>query len=354
MATATIHAMKQQVIGAGFAVLRASRLHKGFAPLARGRGAILTIHHVRPWTGDAFAPNRLLEITPEFLDAALTRIRALGFDLVSMDEAVRRIATPVSRPFVALTFDDGYVDNVAHALPILEAHEAPFTLFVTTGFADRTARLWWIELERAVRKLDRIAIDIDPTTLALPAASPAEKDAAFRSLYWLLRGGPEERLLDVIARLCGQAGIDPSAIPAALCLDWDALRALVRHPLCIFGAHTLTHPMLAKHDAATARREIAESRREIEMRTGLPVRHLSYPVGDPTSAGPREFALAAELGFTSAVTTRPGMIFADHSRHLTALPRISLNGNWQSLDSLEVLLSGVPFLLWNRGRRVIA
>jgi peptidoglycan/xylan/chitin deacetylase (PgdA/CDA1 family) len=62
--------------------------------------------------------------------------------------------------------------------------------------------------------------------------------------------------------------------------------------------------------------------------------------------------MAGELGFASAVTTRPGMIFAEHAEHKTALPRLSINGNWQSLDFAEVLLSGAPFALWNKGRRL--
>jgi peptidoglycan/xylan/chitin deacetylase (PgdA/CDA1 family) len=62
--------------------------------------------------------------------------------------------------------------------------------------------------------------------------------------------------------------------------------------------------------------------------------------------------MAQELGFASAVTTRPGMLFPAHRDHVWALPRLSLNGNWQSLESLDVLLSGVPFALWNKGRRL--
>jgi peptidoglycan/xylan/chitin deacetylase (PgdA/CDA1 family) len=85
---------------------------------------------------------------------------------------------------------------------------------------------------------------------------------------------------------------------------------------------------------------------------GAPVRHLAYPVGDPTSAGPREFTMARDLGFRSAVTTRPGMLFPEHAQHLTALPRISVNGFFQNADAFDVLLSGVPFWLWNRGRRL--
>ncbi len=345
---------KQKVVAAGFAFFRATRLHRLFAPLTRGRGAILTLHHVRPWRGAAFAPNRLLEIEPAFLDAALGRIAALGYDFVTLDEALLRLGRADAKPFVALTFDDGYRDNVEHALPILEQHGAPFTLFVTTGFADRIARLWWIELEEALRLLPTVCLALDGATLRMPNATDAEKSAAFTALYWRLRSGPEERLLAAIADLLAQAGLTSAAITERLCLDWDGLRALSGHPLCTIGAHTLTHPMLAKHAADTARREMAESRAIIEAQLGRPARHLSYPVGDPGSAGPREFAMAAGLRFASAVTTRPGTLFAAHLAHRHALPRVSLNGHWQTLASLEVLLSGVPFALWNGGRRVSA
>jgi peptidoglycan/xylan/chitin deacetylase (PgdA/CDA1 family) len=81
--------------------------------------------------------------------------------------------------------------------------------------------------------------------------------------------------------------------------------------------------------------------------------HLAYPVGDPTSAGPREFAMAADLGFATAVTTRKGMLFPAHAQHLHALPRLSVNGEWQDIDMMDMLLTGVPFLAWNRGRRVV-
>ena len=91
---------------------------------------------------------------------------------------------------------------------------------------------------------------------------------------------------------------------------------------------------------------------EIEQRLGQSVRHLAYPVGDPTSAGPREFAMAREIGYASAVTTRPGVVFPAHRDHVLALPRLSVNGDHQSLRSLDILLSGTAFAIWNRGRRV--
>jgi len=64
--------------------------------------------------------------------------------------------------------------------------------------------------------------------------------------------------------------------------------------------------------------------------------------------------LARALGFATAVTTRPGMLFPEHADRLAALPRASVNGRWQSPEALEVLLSGAPFWLWNCGRRISA
>jgi peptidoglycan/xylan/chitin deacetylase (PgdA/CDA1 family) len=306
-------------------------------------------HHVRPRIGSAFVPNEGLEITPEFLDETLGALARQGFVIIGMDEAARRLRegeTDPARPFAVLTFDDGYRNNVEHALPVLARHAARFTLYVTTGFADRTARLWWAELEDALRRLNEVAFGGE----TLPCATAAEKTAAFQKIYWCLREGPEERLLAEIARIASAAGISGAEIVERDCLDWPALAHLAQHELCTIGVHTLTHPRLAKHDEATVRRELAESRRIIETRVGCPARHLAYPVGDATSAGPREFAIARELGFETAVTTRKGMIFPEHARHLTALPRVSINGEWQQRAVIDMLLSGAPFLLWNRGR----
>ena len=74
--------------------------------------------------------------------------------------------------------------------------------------------------------------------------------------------------------------------------------------------------------------------------------------GDPGSAGPRDFALAAEAGFESAVTTRPGHLLPEHAGHLHALPRVSLNGLHQNEAALRALLSGLPFWLRSRGRKL--
>jgi peptidoglycan/xylan/chitin deacetylase (PgdA/CDA1 family) len=320
--------------------------------VARGSGVILTFHHVRPAAFGDFAPNRLLEITPGFLDLTLRTIRAEGFDIIALDELPARLEQRTARPFAVLTFDDGYRDNVEHAAPVLRRHGAPWTLFVTTEFAEGRGRLWWLELEQAIARFDRVSLDLDGEVLDLPSRSAAEKRSAFETVYWRLRAGPEDVLRERIGRLAESAGVVSDELVRSLCLGWDEIAALAGEPDVTIGAHTLTHPMLAKHDEATARREMADGRAIIERRLGRPVRHLAYPVGDRTSAGEREFLLARELGFATAVTTRPGHVFSGHAAHLQALPRISSNGLFQDEAALRSLLSGVPFLVFNRGRRL--
>jgi peptidoglycan/xylan/chitin deacetylase (PgdA/CDA1 family) len=345
---------RHRLIARGFDAITLSRADRWLAPLARGRGAILMFHHVRPARADPFQPNALLEITPDFLDRTLGLVRRLGFETIPLDEVPDRLVRRRAKPFVALTFDDGYRDNLDFALPILRRHGCPWTMFVTTDYASGTGRLWWLELEEVIRRSDRLQLELEPDGAAqdLPAGTTAEKSAAFETAYQALRAGPEERLRDVIASWCRQAGVDSDALVRRLCLGWDEIAALAREPGVTIGAHTLSHPMLAKHDNAMAAREVVESRRIIAERIGRPVRHLAYPVGDPGSAGPREFRIAQEAGFSSAVTTRPGHVFGAHAQHLTALPRVSVNGLFQSEAALQALLSGVPFLLWNRGRHL--
>lgn len=344
--------LRHRAFSAAFKAIALSGADRWGRGFAQGLGVILTLHHVRPWRARGFAPNRLLEVAPEFLDRTLRLIRQEGYDIVSLDEALARLVDPQpGRFFVALTFDDGYRDNLDHAWPVLARHGAPWTLFVTPGFADRTARLWWLELEEAIRALPRVELELPDGRFSARTESDSEKQHAFDRLYWRLRKGPEAILLSVISALAGQAGIDAAALVERECLPWETLRSLAGAPGVTIGAHTLSHPMLAKHPQDVARAEIVDSKARLEE-LGIPIRHFAYPVGDPTSAGPREFALAREAGFASAVTTRPGHLFAEHAQHLHALPRLSLNGHHQSEAVVRALLSGLPFLLWNRGRRV--
>ena len=131
-------------------------------------------------------------------------------------------------------------------------------------------------------------------------------------------------------------------------------RSSPRDPLVTIGAHTVNHLMLAKLPKKAVRSEMDLSRSVIEAALGVRPAASVLSVGDATSAGPREFAIAAELGFKTAVTTRPGVLFPLARGHLTALPRISVNGEYQQMRYVRVLLSGAATAMWNGFRRVEA
>jgi peptidoglycan/xylan/chitin deacetylase (PgdA/CDA1 family) len=331
--------------------LRATGLHRMVD--ARGLGAVLMLHHVRPWGGETLRMNRGLEIEPAFLGMVIETLRDLGFDLVSLDEAVESISQGGrARPFAALTFDDGYRDNLEFAAPVLRRYEAPYAIYVTSGFADGAVRAWWEDLEAAIQRLSRVRMEIGGEILDLPAASREEKDAALELVAARVRQLPQAEGRAGVADLLAQAGPGAGTDNETLFMGWEDLRQLAQDPLCTIGVHTLAHSNLAQLEADEARHELEESRRLIEERIGRRAAHLAYPYGHRDAAAAREFTLARELGFASAVTTRPGMIFKQHAAHPTALPRLSINGAWQSRGALETLLSGLPFALWNRGRKL--
>lgn len=339
---------------AGLETLYFTGAHHALRPMFGGLGAILMLHHVRPSNRQDFAPNALLEVTPDFLEGVVERVRARGFDIISMDEVATRLTEGTERPFVAFTFDDGYRDNVEFAAPIMRKHGAPYAIYIPTAFPDHRGELWWLVLEQTIRTQRAITALIAGKVVHFDCSTASLKWDAYHEIYWWLRSLPETELRAFVRDLAARHGLDFRDTCRRLCLTWDELIELAKDPLVTLGAHTVNHYMLAKFPVETARIEMATSKTTISERLGRPVKHFAYPVGDPTSAGPREFALARELGFETAVTTRPGLLYPEHNHHLTALPRVSLNGHFQSLRYLDVFLSGAPFALFNKFRRVNA
>lgn len=343
------------VIRAGLEALYFTGAHHVLRPMLAGIGTIFMLHSVRPARGDAFQPNRHLEITPHFLRATLRYLREHRIEVVSIDEAHRRLtAREASRPFACITMDDGYRDNRDYALAVLQDYDAPFTVYVASDYAQGTGRLWWLALERVVAKAERIDVEIGGAGLRLDTASVAAKQRAFDRLHDWLRQMDEPALRAAMTALCRPHGIDDSSISRELCLSWDELKPFAGHPLVTIGAHTISHCNLARQSPAMAQHEIGISRARIETVLQRPALHLAYPYGDRAAAGPREFALARSAGFKTAVTTRPGMIFPECADHLTALPRVSLNGNYQHRRILPVLTSGAATAIWNGFRRLDA
>lgn len=348
--------LRNTVIRAGLEALYFSGAHVLLRPIFAGVGAIFMLHHVRPRRDAAFQPNRHLEVEPEFLRAMLTHLRDLDVDIVTMDEMHQRLCERnFARRFACFTFDDGYRDNRDFALPVMREFDAPLTVYVASDFAEGSGRLWWIALELAIAKASSIEVPVGGTMTRFDTTTPAAKQAAFDRLHDWLRGLPGEHdMAREISALCARHGVDETNIARELCMSWEELKAFADDPLVTIGAHTITHCNLARQSETTASFELATSRTRIEAALQRPVLHLAYPYGDRIAAGPREFTLARAAGFKTAVTTRPGMLFPESAAHLTALQRVSLNGNYQDERMIPVLTSGAATAVWNGFRRIDA
>jgi peptidoglycan/xylan/chitin deacetylase (PgdA/CDA1 family) len=348
--------VKTAMMKAAMSGLYHTGAHRLLAPYTQGQGVIFTLHHVRPAPEEpkAFAPNRILEVTPEFLDAVLDQVQEAGLDVVSLDEAVQRLKEGDDRRFACFTFDDGYRDNLQYAHPLFKRRDLPLTLYVPTDYPDGNGELWWLALEEIVARADEIELCRHGALWRLPASTVQEKARAYEEIYWWLRLIDEATQRRVVRALADRYDIDMGTDCVKQVMTWDEIRTMAADPLVTIGAHTKGHFAISKLSEERARDEMVGSADRIEQKLGRRPIHFAFPYGDAQSAGPRDFALAREAGFKTAVTTRKGMLFPAHRRYLSALPRVSLNGDYQSLTYTALYLSGAPFALWNRFQQINA
>ena len=346
--------LRRHLLAGGCKLLHWSGVGRLLSPLTGGRGVIFTLHSVRPAEAPkGFAPNAHLTVTPEFLDRTIRQIRASGLEIVSLETAVTRMREPDydGKRFAALTFDDGYRDNLIHALPVLKRHSAPFTIFVTSGFADRSSEIWWEALERIVATADEVEVPVGASMRRFSARSDADKEKVFcHLLHWFTRELGEDSQRLELRRLATIHGIDLPGLAEELILSWDELREMLRDPLFSVGAHTHDHYALARLTRERMRRDVAKGLERLEQELGVRPCVFAYPYGYEAAVNVQSMEVIRELGFSAAVTTRPGVL--SPGLEPMALPRISLNGYFQNEAIVSQYLTGAPFPVYNAARRL--
>jgi peptidoglycan/xylan/chitin deacetylase (PgdA/CDA1 family) len=324
-------------------------LDTALTPVTQGSGVIFMLHHVALGEPEPFAPNRILSITPEFLELVVEHAIERDFDIVTLDEAHARMKSGkrAARRFATFTFDDGYRDNIQYALPVFRKLGVPMTICVAPDFCDGNGLSWWATLEYVLTVSNEIIVPLAAGDKRMRLKTVAEKYSAFREIYPWLRAMPDVGIHTHVNRWAQEAGVDPYAAGRDLVMNWQEVRAASKDPLVTIGAHSMTHAALAKCSEDEPRWQIKASIEHVEHELGLDCRHFAYPYGDFGSAGPREFEMARAIGLKTAVTTQKGLVPTDAGDHLTSLPRLSLNGDFQDQRLLQVLLNGAPFKMLN-------
>lgn len=324
------------------------------SPFLDGCGAIFMLHRV------GSAPlksgiNGFLSVKAEFLQQLLIELKQSDLNFVTMDETIDRLKSGhKDEKYATVTLDDGYRDNLDFAAPIFGALQIPYTIYACTGFAEARASLWWEIVAAIIDAQPKITLETSAGTLDLKCVTSAEKQHAYLvATNHLISRVDEFEQRQIVSNLAKEHGVDEAAYSRNEAMDWQALRQIAREPMCTIGAHTLNHYALKRLSRDDALNECIESAQILERELGEKPKHFAYPYGGEIAAGARETEIAKEAGFSSAVTTRHGLLQPDHKSHLHALPRVSLNGEYQRVHYVKTMLSGITVPVANRGKRFV-
>ncbi len=256
-------------------------------------------------------------LSPDTIDAALfDRIcgwLARWFRVLPLEESVHALrAGRLPARAAAITFDDGYADNHDQAWPILRRHGLPATFFIATGFLDG-GRMWNDTVIEAVRHAPGARLDLRHLGLKdielLDVSSGPDKLLALQQLIAAIKYLPPARRDAVVQALADEVGV--ARLPNDLMMRSDQVQAMRRDGAQI-GAHTRTHPILARLPAEQALAELRGSRQTLESLLDEPVKVFAYPNGKPgADYGAESVRLVRESGFEVAVSTAWGSAGAD-------------------------------------------
>ncbi len=312
-------------------LVRAVRFARSMRPRSSDQPIVLAYHRIARPASDP----QLLSVTPEDFAEHL-QVIADRYQPMSLAALVAAVAEgrPVARA-VAVTFDDGYADNLLAAKPHLERTGVPATVFVASGHVSRERAFWWDELERLLLSPGRL-----PSTLVLEVGgdalswelgsdavyttadaaeragwtvlderAPGPRQQVYRALVGLLRaldGTEREKVLDRIGAVADLERAADGETPRPV--THEELVRLDEGDLMDIGAHTESHPVLSQLDVEQQRKEVIGSKRWLEETLGRAISAFAYPYGTHADFDEATVSVVRDAAFDHACSTIPGRI----------------------------------------------
>lgn len=316
--------------GGGYAAVR--RL------LPSRRVAILRYHAICSEEGSAYADPGIC-VSPARFEQHV-RYLAANYAVLSLPEVVGRLRSgrALPRNAVAITFDDGYADNL-EAARTLNRYGLSATFYLTAGCLSGGEPFWPSEIRLLVPALPGPTLRLVPDgpAIEIPVATPADHAVAIRRLTRLFKSRPipvRESMRDQLRRAA-----NASSFPRFM-LRWDEVAQMQQLGMTI-GAHTLTHPNLPSAGLEAATQEIVGSKERLERELGERVTMFSYPNGGTERYETSELRrVVADAGYAAATTSRNA--FAGEGSDLYALERIEVE---ERLEDLVFALEVERFVL---------
>jgi len=276
----------------------------------RGPAAvILTYHSVRERVDDGaewIGPG-ITHATKVF--ARQMELIASRFEPVTLEQigAFVREGSSLPRRAVAVTFDDGFLDNVQYAAPILQRFGISAAFYLMVSQIDGTDAPWYSRVRNAFTKSKRSTWRHPGQEFAWDLKDEAGRDAAMEIAFGICAPLTGEAQQEAVRKIERELDVEGARPPQRMMMTWGEAKSL-RKAGHIVGSHTLTHPNVAHvGDDGEVRREVLESKRCMEERMQEPVTHFSYP--HPAlhpQWSERTLRATREAGYTTAVTTTKG------------------------------------------------
>ncbi len=315
-------------------------------PFFAGKGFIICLHRVLPASS---ADKSGMSVSPEYLEWLLQSIRQFGFEIIAVNEVPERLKQHNSKPFAVITLDDGWKDNLEYAYPVFKKQQAPFTIYVTNCFPNKTAFNWAETLMQLVFAHTQIQFSYQAQEFAYSLHSSEARMNTYNTIrYFIL----DSKSVVVMNEKIEQVFKHYEQPPPCTALSWKEIQELSSDSLCTIGAHTQNHVPLAKFTAEDALQEMVHSKQELEANIQLPVQHFAYPFGSKNECSVREFELAAQAGFSMSVTGRQGNIFSGNATALHAIPRYPI-GEATGAERLKFIADGTLHFSFNGFKKIV-
>ncbi|PAF51940.1 polysaccharide deacetylase family protein [Helicobacter sp. 13S00477-4] len=299
-----------------------------FKPIQKifsGKATIFMLHRIAPIDPKRLPINENMKVSPDFLEHFILSSISQGYHFISLDdlyESLRNKKT-LREKSLLITIDDGYEDNFSFGYPIFKKYNIPFCIYVCTAFPEKTHNMWWFALEDYLLQNNSITYNgeiFDTSTLEA-------KSMVFLKLRQIIIENSHNytdtsKIMDDLKIFYDPQDYNQYA------LKWYQIAEMLKDNITTIGNHTHTHPIFKNLTTNEISSDILRANELFKKHLNHTPKHFAYPFGSRIEVEEKHFNLLQNLGFQTAVTTRSGNIYPQHSKYLSALPRIFLHENF--------------------------
>ncbi len=252
-----------------------------------------------------------LTVSPSTFDQILSQLNK-RHDIVALEslfDSEGKLVVDDKVKF-AITFDDGYLDNYEKAFPILQKYHTPATIYLSYGHLEGEYFFWYEKLTLGLQHTQQTSLDLsDMGSEKFALENTEDINIAITSLnFWLKQFTDKERL-EKLEEILSRLDVNDTDELVSPMLTWEMVKEMQENNIN-FGSHTLSHPILAREDSRSIEREVVESKKLLEGKTGKTIEGFAYPNGTVDDYNDTVLDYVGKAAYQHACTTMAGINYA--------------------------------------------